>query len=109
MRDLLLQTNGVADEWKYGPVRPLSDIVKYTLFIRSVDLASEYDGRDVSMNMFVTIATDPGGGQFGFFTEMQNGQEINYFEHEEGVFEKPAYSLEQYLRYYFQYLSSFSD
>jgi hypothetical protein len=109
IRSLLSQTNGVLDEWKYGPMRPLSHIVEHTLFMRSVDLNQEYDGSGISLNSFVTIATDPGGGLFGFFFDTQEGTGINYFEHEEGIFEKPAYTLEQYLRYYFQELSSFSE
>ena len=109
LRDLLSQTNGVLDEWEYGPVRPLSRIVEHTLFMRSVDLAEEYDGSGVSLDTFVTIGTDPGGGLFGFFTDRQEGEGINYFEHEEGVFERPAYSLEQYLHYYFEFLSGFSE
>jgi cell wall assembly regulator SMI1 len=37
LRSLLSQTNGVSDEWGYGPIRPLAGIVEYTLFMRSID------------------------------------------------------------------------
>ena len=109
LRSLLLQSNGASDEWGYGPIRPLIGIVEYTLFIRSVDLAHEYDGREIPMDKFVTIGTDPGGGQYGFFSEPERGSGINYFEHEAGVVEMEAYSLEQYLRYYYKELSILSD
>lgn len=102
LRSLLSQTNGASDEWGYGPIRSLAGIIEYTLFIRSIDLANEYDGRKIPMDKFVIIGTDPGGGQYGFFSEPERGIGFNYFEHEAGVFEMEAYSLEQYLRYYYK-------
>jgi len=109
VRGLLSQTNGVLDEWAYGPVLPLSRLVEATLSWRAVDLVAEYDSPDISLASFVTLGTDAGGGPFGFFTGPEADGRIHYLDAEEGVFSETSYRLEEYLEYYLHSLSSFSD
>ena len=58
LRALYLQTNGVLDEWGYGPIQPLSRLVERTLFWRTVDLGAEFDNPDLSLASFAVIGAD---------------------------------------------------
>jgi hypothetical protein len=86
LRALYLQTNGVLDEWGYGPIQPLSRLVERTLFWRTVDLGAEFDNPDLSLASFVVIGVDAGGGPFGYTPGA--GQElcIQHLDGEAGVF-----------------------
>ena len=108
LRSLLTQTNGVLDEWQYGPILPLPRLVEATQFWRAVDLAAEYDNPDLSLATFVVIGTDAGGGPFGFDLAPDASLCIRYLDGEAGQFDETTYGLTEYLRYYFESLSSFS-
>lgn len=109
LRSLLTLTNGVLDEWQYGPILPLPRLVEATQFWRAVDLAAEYDNPNLSLATFVVIGTDAGGGPFGFDLAREADVRIRYLDEEAGHFGETTYDLPEYLRYYFEALSSFSN
>ncbi|MGV3720457.1 MAG: SMI1/KNR4 family protein [Actinomycetota bacterium] len=108
LRALCSQTNGMLDEWEYGPIQPLSRLVEQTLFWRTVDLAAEFDNPDLSLASFVVIGADAGGGPFGFSLGAGEEARIQHLDGEAGIFADTTFRLGDYLRYYFDSLSSFS-
>lgn len=133
LHSLIRQANGIWDEGLTGPMMPLAavcfpppvnpnfrlseptlygnGIVNTTLSLRSPEFAQDNDWDDTIITMlstFVVLGLDCAGGPFGFFGGgLAETVSVRYVEHDSGELDETAYSLEEYLCFYFQHAANF--